>query len=68
MNTSDRSMKEFYSLNGLKNLINKPTHYNNLEEPTCIDLILPNQPPLFQHSAFLETRFFDFHLVTVPAF
>ena len=45
VNTSDSSMKEFCSLNGLKNLIN---------EPTCIDLILTNQTTSFQHVLFLR--------------
>ena len=43
----DSSMKEFCSLNGLKNLINKPTCWKNSVKPTCIDLILTNQPTLF---------------------
>ena len=43
----DSSMKEFCSLNGLKNLINKPTCWKNSAKPTCIDLILTNQPTLF---------------------
>ena len=65
VNTSDSSMKEFCSLNGLKNLINEPTCYKNSEKPTCIDLILTNQPTLFQRSAVLETGLSDFHLLTV---
>ena len=68
MNTSDSSMKEFCSLNGLKNLINEPTCYKNSEKPTCIDLILTNQPTLFQRSAVLETGLSDFHLLTVTEF
>ena len=32
VNTSDSSMKEFCSLNGLKNLINEPTYYKNSEK------------------------------------
>ena len=68
VNTSDSSMKEFCSLNGLKNLINEPTCYKNSEKPTCIDLILTNQPTLFQRSAVLETGLSDFHLLTVTQF
>ena len=68
VNTSDSSMKEFRSLNGLKNLINEPTCYKNSEKPTCIDLILTNQPTLFQRSAVLETGLSDFHLLTVTEF
>ena len=37
VNTSDSSMKEFCSLNGLKSLINEPTCYKNSEnQPTFI--------------------------------
>ena len=68
MNISDSSMKQFCSLNGLKNLINKPTCYKNCEKPICIDLILTNQPTLFQCSAVLGTGPSDFHLLTVTEF
>ena len=61
-------MKEFCSLNGLENLINEPTCYKNSKKPTCIDLILTNQPTLFQRSAVLETGLSDFHLLTVTEF
>ena len=42
MNTSDSSLKEFGSLNGLKNLINEPTCYKNSEKPACNDLVVRN--------------------------
>ena len=57
MNTCDGYMKEFCSLNGLKNLINEPTCYKNSEKTTCIDLIFTDQSPLSQRC--------DFHLLTV---
>ena len=68
MNTFDSSVKEFCSLNGLKNLINEPTCCKNSEKPTCIDLILTNQPTLFQRSTVLETGFSDSHLLTINEF
>ena len=68
VNTYDSSMKEFRSLNELKNLINEPTCYKNSEKPTCIDLILTNQPILFQRSVILETGLSDFHLLTITEF
>ena len=68
MNTSDSSMKEFCNLKRLKNLINKPICYKNSGKPTCIDLILTNQPTLFQRKAVLETGVSDFHLLTVTKF
>ena len=55
VNTSDSSMKKFCCrLNGLKNLINESSCS---EKPTCIDLMLTNQPTLFQRSTVLETGF-----------
>ena len=65
MNTSDSSMKEFCSSNGLKNIINE---HKNSEKPICIDLIIANQTTIFQRSAVLETRPSDFHLLTVTEF
>ena len=37
-------------------------------KPTCIDLILTNQPNCFQHSNVFETGFSDFHLLTTTKF
>ena len=68
VNISDSSIKEFCSLNELENLISKPTCYKNSEKTTYVDLILTNQPTLFQHSTVLETGFSDFHLPTVTEF
>ena len=42
-------MKEFCNLNGLTSLIKKPLCFSNPDKPTCIDLILTNQPSCFQH-------------------
>ena len=56
------------SLNGLKNLITEPTCYKNSEKPTCIDLILTDQPTLFQQSTVLKTGLSDSHLLTVTEF
>ena len=46
---------------------------NNFKNPdkstsTCIDLILTNQPNLFQHSSNFETDLSDFYLLTVTDF
>ena len=61
-------MKEFRYLNAFKNLIKEPTCYKNSEKPTCIDLMLTNQPTLFLRSAALETGLSDLHLLTVTEF
>ena len=68
VSTSDSSIKEFCSLNGLKNLINELKCYKNSGKPTCIELILTNQPTLFRHSTVLQTGLSDFHLLTVTEF
>ena len=67
MNTSDSSTKKFCSLNEVKNLINETTCCKNSEKPTCIDLILTNQPTLFQHSTVLETGLSYFHLLKITS-
>ena len=59
---------EFCSLNGLKNLINEPRCYKNSGKLNCIDLILTNQPTLFQHSTALETGPSDFHSLNATEF
>ena len=53
------------SLNGATSLIKKSTCFKNPDKPTCIDLILTNQPSCFQHSKVFETGLSDFHLLTV---
>ena len=68
MNTSVNSVNEFCSLNRLKSIIKEPSCYKNSEKPTCIDLILTNQPTLLKRSTVVETRLSDFHLLTVTEF
>ena len=64
----DFNVNTFCSLNRLKNLIDEATCYKNSEKPTCIDLILTNQPTLFQRSVILATGLSDFHLLLVTEF
>jgi len=45
-------MPEFCENLGLRSLITSPTCYKNLENPTCIDLMLTNQPENFQDGYF----------------
>ena len=65
---SEKCLEEFCNLNGLTSLIKKPTCFKNPDKPTCIDLILTNQPSCFQHSKVFETGLSDFHLLTVTEF
>ena len=61
-------MTDFCELNGLSNLIGKPTCSKNFDKPTCIDLILTNKLNCFQHGDVFETDLSDFHLLTVTEF
>ena len=65
---NESSMKEFCNLNGLKSLINERTCFKKPEKPTCIDIILTNQPTYFHLSTVLQTGLSDFHLLTVTEF
>ena len=48
-----------------KCLIKEPTCYKNPENPSCIDLILTNNPKYFQSSCVVETGLSDFYKMTV---
>ena len=65
---SEKCLEEFCNLNGLTRLIKKPTCFENPDKPTCIDLILTNQPSCFQHNKVLETGLSDIYLLTVTEF
>ena len=49
----------------LKNLINMPTCFKNLSNPSCIDLMLTNHPRSFQNSLSIDPGVSDFHRMTV---
>ena len=49
----------------LKTLIKEPTCFKNLENPTCIDLMLTNSYRSFHNSCVIETGLSDFHKMTV---
>ena len=61
---NDATMNTFCSIFNLKSLINTPTCFKSIENPSCIDLILTNKPRSFQKSSVLETGLSDFHLLT----
>ena len=64
---NEKCMEEFFNLNGLTSLIKKSS-FKNPDKPTCIDLILTNQPNCFQQSNVFKTGLSDFHLLTVTEF
>ena len=59
------SMKVFCDSCEFKILIKDPTCYRDPESPSCIDLILTNNPNSFQNSWMIETGLPDFHKMTV---
>ena len=65
VNTSESNMKDFCNSYGFKSLIKVPTCFKNPENPSCIDLILTNNPFSFQNSGAIETGLSDFHKMIV---
>ena len=59
------SMKVFCDSCKFKSLIKDATCYKNRENPSCIDLILTNNPYIFQNSGVIETGLSDFHNIGV---
>ena len=62
---SNTHLKSFCELYSLKCLIKEPTCFKNIENPTCIDLILTNHQRCFQNSSVVDTGLSDFHKLTV---
>ena len=58
-------MNEFMNMYGLNNLVNEPTCYQNVNNPSCIDLILTNRSKSFQKTTAIETGLSDFHKMTI---
>ena len=56
-------MSEFCEI--LKNLIKDPTCFKNPQNPSCIDLIISNQPKSFQNTKVIETGLSDFYKLSV---
>ena len=61
----EKYMIDFCELNVISSLIDKPTCYEHFDKATYIKLILTNKLSYFQHSNVFETRFPNFHLLTV---
>ena len=51
---SDLNMESLCTIKNLKCIVKNPTCYKNLDNPTCIDLILTNCPKNFQESSTLN--------------
>ena len=61
----DSDVTVFCDTYGLKCLIKEPTYYKNPDNPSCIDIILTNNPKCFQSSCVVETGLSDFHRMKV---
>ena len=57
-------MGQFCASYNLKSLIQEPTCFKSVDNPSCIDLILRNHPMCFQNSGVYETGISDFHKLT----
>ena len=57
-------MKNVRELYGLRNLINQPTCFKNLQNPSFIDSLLTNKPQSFCNTCLVETGVSDFHKTT----
>ena len=55
------TMKLFCSSYNLKYLINEPTCFKDMDNPSCIDLVLTNKSRSFQKSSLMS----DFHRLTM---
>ena len=49
----------------LKSLIKNPTSFKNHDKPTCIDLVLTNQPRSFHSACTIDAGLSDLHRLTV---
>ena len=58
-------MTVFCDTYDLKCFIKEPTCYKNPANPSCIDLILTNNPKCFESSCVVGTGLSDFHRMTV---
>ena len=60
-----KEMSSFCDTFDLTSLIKEPTCYKNLNNSSCIDLILTNKPSSFQNSYVAEIGLPDFHRMTL---
>ena len=58
-------MESFCDWYRFKSFIKDPTSFKNLENFSCIGLILTNSPYSFQNSCVIETGLSDFHKMIV---
>ena len=59
------SMQFFCGTYNLESLVKEPTCFKNIDNPSCIDLILTNKSSYFQNTKVVDTGLSDFHRLTV---
>ena len=62
---SDKNMTDFCDMYSLKNLIDEPTCYKSVLNPSSIDVILTNRKRCFHGSMTIETGLSDHHKMTL---
>ena len=61
----DKEIVDFCQSYNMQNIIKDFTCYKNLNNPTCIDLMLTNRPRSFLKSITIDTGLSDFHKMTL---
>ena len=64
----DTALKSFLQTYNCVNLINSPTCYKSLSNPSCIDLIITNRKMCFQHTNTICTGISDHHRLVYTMF
>ena len=62
---ADAIVSDFCEIYNLKNIIREKTCFKNLNNPSCIDLMIINRPKSFQNSMVIEIGLSDFHKIGV---
>ena len=61
---SEERMNIFCNTYYFKCLVKEPTCFKNINNPSCVDLILTNKSLFSQHTKVIETGLSDFHRLT----
>ena len=62
---TESAVRDFWEIYSCKNLIKDNTCFKNPSNPSCIDLIIKNQPKSFRNSVTVETGSSDFQKMTL---
>ena len=62
---ADSVVPDFCKIYNLKNIIREKPCFKNLNNPSCIDLLITNRLKSFQNSVVIETGLSDFHKMCI---